>query len=77
MVTLVQDARYAVRTLSRRPAFTIVSAVTLALGIGATAAIFGVVDALLFRPLRYPSPHQVVVVTMTRGTSRDASLPSA
>jgi len=71
MVTLVQDARYAVRTLSRRPAFTIVSAVTLALGIGATAAIFGVVDALLFRPLRYPSPHQIVVVTMTRGTSVD------
>jgi putative ABC transport system permease protein len=69
MVTLVQDARYALRTLRRRPAFTTVSGITLALGIGATAAIFGVVDGLLFRPLRYPRPEQIVVVTMTRGTS--------
>ena len=69
MVTLVQDTRYALRTLRRRPAYTVVSAVTLALGIGATAAIFGVVDGMLFRPLRYPNPEQIVVVTMTRGTS--------
>src|SRR5215207_3390009 len=77
MVTLVQDARYAVRTLRRRPAFTLVSAITLALGVGATSAIFGVVDALLFRPLRYPNAHEIVVVTMTRGTSLDepASYP--
>jgi putative ABC transport system permease protein len=69
MVTLVQDARYALRTLRRRPAFTIVSAVTLALGIGATAAIFGVIDGMLFRPLHYPAPDQIVVVTGTRGSS--------
>ena len=69
MATLLHDARYALRTLRRRPAFTVVSTVTLALGIGATAAIFGVVDALLFRPLRYPNPEQIVVVTMTRGAS--------
>ncbi|HEX5076687.1 MAG TPA: ABC transporter permease [Gemmatimonadaceae bacterium] len=69
MVTLVHDARYAVRTLRRRPAFTIVSAITLALGIGATSAIFGVIDTMLFRPLRYPAPEQIVVVSMTRGGS--------
>jgi putative ABC transport system permease protein len=69
MVTLIHDARYAVRTLRRRPGFTVVSAITLALGIGATAAIFGVIDAMLFRPLRYPSPEQIVVVSMTRGAS--------
>jgi putative ABC transport system permease protein len=69
MVTLVQDARYALRTLRRRPAYALVSAITLALGIGATAAIFGVIDGMLFRPLRYPAPDQIVVVTMTRGTS--------
>jgi putative ABC transport system permease protein len=69
MITLVQDARYALRTLRRRPAFTIVSGITLALGIGATAAIFGVIDGMLFRPLRYPAPDQIVVVTATRGTS--------
>jgi len=69
MATLVHDARYAVRTLRRRPAFTIVSAITLALGIGATSAIFGVIDTMLFRPLRYPAPEQIVVVSMTRGGS--------
>ena len=69
MPTLVHDARYAVRTLRRRPAFTIVSAITLALGIGATAAIFGVIDSMLFRPLRYPAPEQIVMVSMTRGGS--------
>ena len=71
MATLVHDARYALRTLRRRPGFTAVSAVTLALGIGATSAIFGVIDGLLFRPLRYPDAHQIVVVTMTRGASLD------
>jgi hypothetical protein len=69
MATLVNDARYAIRTLRRRPSFTIVSAITLALGIGATSAIFGVIDTMLFRPLRYPAPEQIVVVTMTRGGS--------
>ena len=69
MVTLINDVRYAVRTLRRRPGFTLVSAITLALGIGATAAIFGVIDGMLFRPLRYPAPEQIVVVNMTRGTS--------
>ena len=69
MVTLAQDLRYAVRTLRRRPAFTVVAAVTLSLGIGATAAIFGFVDVLMFRPLRYPASHELVTVTMTRGSS--------
>jgi putative ABC transport system permease protein len=66
MATLAHDVRYALRTLRRRPAFTIVSAITLALGIGATTAIFGVIDSLLLRPLRYPNPDQIVVVTATR-----------
>ena len=69
MLTILHDVRYAMRTLQRRPSFTIVSAITLALGIGATAAIFGVIDGMLFRPLRYPSPEQIAVVSMTRGTS--------
>jgi hypothetical protein len=50
---LVQDLRYAVRMVDRAPGFAIVVALTLALGIGATTAIFSVVYALLIRPMSY------------------------
>jgi putative ABC transport system permease protein len=57
---LTQDLRYGVRLLGRRPAFSIVAIVTLALGIGATTAIFSAVRAVLLRPLPYPEPSSVV-----------------
>ena len=62
METLLRNARYGVRVLLRAPAFTVVAVLTLALGIGANAAVFSIVNALLIRPLPLPGSDRLVSV---------------
>src|SRR5215218_735147 len=62
MESILGDIRYASRNLLRRPAFTLIAVVTLALGIGANTAIFSAINALLLKPLPFPDLDRVVAV---------------
>lgn len=70
----VQDVAYALRGIRRSPGFAATVCLTLGVGIGAAAAIFAVVDAVLLRPLPYDRPEEIVEVSLVRG-STDMTMP--
>jgi putative ABC transport system permease protein len=74
-----QDLRYATRMLRRQPAFGLTAILTLALGIGATTAMFSVVNGVVIKPLPYPESENVVTVGVSAvfGAERDTSFPLA
>src|SRR5262245_50639766 len=69
MDTVLKDIRYAVRGFIRRPAFTAIALITLALGIGANSAIFSVVNSIVLRPLPYEDSSRLMVLWGNLGTS--------
>jgi putative ABC transport system permease protein len=74
IASLWQDLRYAARTLRLDPAYTIIVAATLALGIGANAAIFSVADAVMLRPFPYPQMERIVVLNETTRNGQQMSV---
>jgi putative ABC transport system permease protein len=71
MSTILQDVRYAVRVLLRQPGFSLIVIVTLAVGLGANAAVFAMVDGLLFRPLPAAQVDGMVQVFETNVAQRE------
>lgn len=71
---MLRDLRQALRSLRRAPSFTLVSVVTIALGVGATAAVFSIGNAMLLRPLDLPDAERVVSVDENRRGAMSAGL---
>ena len=74
--TVIQDVRFGLRVLRKSPGFTVVAVFTLALAIGANAVVFGVLNALILRPLNVPQPESLYGIDRTRDDPTQQSLQS-
>lgn len=63
----LRDARYALRVLRKSPAFALTASLTLAIAIGVNTAVFSVIDGVLLRPLPFPEPHRLALVSRSSG----------